>query len=143
VPEVSCSVGGAEPSREKQRGKKVARRRLARKPKLRIRTKPSGSRCNRKMVQGGGRAGFAAKSFQGLRVLRQILRQKLQSDEAAQHGVFRFVDHAHSTTAEFLDDAVMGDSLTNERVGAGHVPQILFGSYCHVNEAEPMRFESW
>jgi hypothetical protein len=77
------------------------------------------------MIERGGRAGFAAKSLKGLRVLRHILRKKLQSDEAAQLGVFRFVDHAHSTTAEFFDDAVMRDSLTNERVSAGHVPQIL------------------
>jgi hypothetical protein len=34
------------------------------------------------------------------------------------------IDHTHSTTAEFFDDAVMRDSLTNERVSAGHVPQI-------------------
>jgi hypothetical protein len=31
VPDVSCSVCGAEPSNEKPRGEKVARRRLARK----------------------------------------------------------------------------------------------------------------
>ena len=36
------------PSSWKQSGKVVARLRLARKPKLRMRTKPSGSRCNRK-----------------------------------------------------------------------------------------------
>ncbi len=88
------------------------------------------------MVQGGGRAGFAAKSFKGLRVLCQILRQKLQSDEAAQLGVFRFVDHAHPTTAEFLDNAVMRDSLTNERVSAGHVQHMLGGSRRQVNEQE-------
>src|SRR5882724_1500734 len=46
--ESSCSVGGAAPSSWKQSGKVVARLRLARKPKFRIRTKPSGSRCNRK-----------------------------------------------------------------------------------------------
>ena len=39
---------GAALSSWKQSGKVVARLRLARKPKFRIRTKPSGSRCNRK-----------------------------------------------------------------------------------------------
>ena len=45
--ETACSVGGAAPSSWKQSGKVVARLRLARKPKFRMRTKPSGSRCNR------------------------------------------------------------------------------------------------
>src|SRR5690349_4138007 len=52
------------------------------------------------MVQGGGRAGFTPKSFKGLRVLRQSLRQKLQSDEAAQLGVLSLVDNTHAATAE-------------------------------------------
>src|SRR5437016_1309714 len=46
--ETSWSVGGAALSSWKQSGKVVARLRLARKPKFRMRTKPSGSRCNRK-----------------------------------------------------------------------------------------------
>ena len=50
VVDVSDSVvcGGAEASAWKQSGRSVARRRLARKPKWRMRTKPLGSRCNRK-----------------------------------------------------------------------------------------------
>ena len=40
--------GGAEPRVCKQSGSRVARRRLARKPKWRMRTKPLGSTCNRK-----------------------------------------------------------------------------------------------
>src|SRR5713101_7560540 len=55
VPDVSCSVCGAAPSNEKQRGRKVARRRLARKPKLRMRTKLSGSKCNRKRRKNSSR----------------------------------------------------------------------------------------
>lgn len=34
-------------SNSRQRGSRLARRRLARKPKLRMRTKPRGSRCKR------------------------------------------------------------------------------------------------
>ena len=48
LPEMSCSVCGAEPRRWKQSGRSVARRRLARNPKLRMRTKPLGSTCNKK-----------------------------------------------------------------------------------------------
>jgi hypothetical protein len=47
-----AAVGESEASesrrRLKQMGNSRARRRLARKPKLRMRTKPCGSRCNRK-----------------------------------------------------------------------------------------------
>src|SRR5713101_2676107 len=46
--EASCSVCGAPPSSWKESGKVVARLRLARKPKFRMRTNASGSRCNRK-----------------------------------------------------------------------------------------------
>ena len=48
VVEACCSVCGAPPSSWKESGKVVARLRLARKPKLRMRTKPFGSRCKRK-----------------------------------------------------------------------------------------------
>ena len=49
VAEVSGSVGdGTVASAAKHSGSSVERRRLARKPKWRIRTKPLGSRCNRK-----------------------------------------------------------------------------------------------
>ena len=53
--ETSWSVGGAALSSWKQSGKVVARLRLARKPKLRMRTKPSGSRCNRKRRKNSSR----------------------------------------------------------------------------------------
>ena len=45
-----CSACGccSEPNNCKQSGRSAARLRLAKKPKLRMRTKPLGSRCNRK-----------------------------------------------------------------------------------------------
>src|SRR5713101_3369306 len=55
VVEISCSVCDAAPSSWKQSGKVVARLRLARKPKFRIRTKPSGSTCNRKRRKNSSR----------------------------------------------------------------------------------------
>jgi hypothetical protein len=63
-----------------------------------------------------GSLRLAAKLFQGLRFLRQILRQELQSDEAAQLGVFRFVDNTHPATAELLDDAVMRNNVAEEGI---------------------------
>jgi hypothetical protein len=50
--------------------------------------------------------GFLAESVAGLRVLGQVIEEKLQGDKAAKLGVLSFVDHAHPTTAEPLDDAV-------------------------------------
>jgi hypothetical protein len=53
-PEVSpckssfISTPGSAPRHWKQSGRRAPRRRLARKPKFRMRTKPFGSRCNRK-----------------------------------------------------------------------------------------------
>jgi hypothetical protein len=35
--------------------------------------------------------------------------------------------YAHTTTAEFLEDAVVRDGLTDERVGAWHVEHMLSG----------------
>jgi hypothetical protein len=46
--EIWGCAAAAEPSDGKQSGKVVARRRLARKPKWRMRTKPLGSTCNKK-----------------------------------------------------------------------------------------------
>src|SRR6266404_2029679 len=53
--EACCSVCGVPPSSWKESGKVVDRLRLARKQKLRMRTKPSGSRCNRKRRKNSSR----------------------------------------------------------------------------------------
>ena len=38
--------------------------------------------------------------------------------------VFGLVDDAHAAAAKFFDDAVVRDSLADERVGAWHVEHI-------------------
>ena len=50
---------------------------------------------------------LALESGQRLRVAGNLLRQELQRDKAVKARVLRFVDHAHTTAAEFLDDAVV------------------------------------
>ena len=65
------------------------------------------------MVQGGGCLCFALKTGQGLRVLGNIIGQKLQRDEAAEAWVLGLVDHTHAAAAEFLDDAVVRDGLAD------------------------------
>ena len=71
----SGSVCGAEPSRGKQSGSSVARRRLARNPKLRMRTKPLGSTCNRKRRTNSSSGGSSGRDvpFSG-RVFRRCSR---------------------------------------------------------------------
>src|SRR5580658_1038043 len=65
------------------------------------------------MVQGRCRTGFAPEAFECLRVLRYIIGQELQSDEAAEFGVLSLVDDTHPAPTEFLDDAVVRDGLAN------------------------------
>jgi len=72
------------------------------------------------MVERGGSASFAAKTFQGLCIAGEFVRQELQSDETAEFGVFGFVDDAHSATAEFFDDAVMRNCLAEQGFGFAH-----------------------
>jgi hypothetical protein len=48
------------------------------------------------MVQRGGGTSFAAETLEGLRVPGDILREKFQSDEAAEFGVFGFIDYTHA-----------------------------------------------
>ena len=63
------------------------------------------------VIEGGGGAGFAAKALEGLRVVGDFVGEKFQGDEAAEFGVFGFEDHAHAAAADFVEDAVVGDSL--------------------------------
>ena len=66
------------------------------------------------MIERGGGLGFASESFERLAVLGEFLGQKLQGDKTAEARVFGFIDHAHATAAELLDDPVMGDVVKQE-----------------------------
>jgi hypothetical protein len=65
------------------------------------------------------------ESHQGLRVFRQMRREKFKGNETSETNVLRFIDDTHSTT-EFLDDAVMRDRLADERVGNHHSVGIIW-----------------
>src|SRR6266851_6770636 len=65
------------------------------------------------MVESRRSASFPAKAFESLRVLREILREKLQSDKATEFRVLGLVNYTHPATAELLDDAVVRDGLTD------------------------------
>jgi hypothetical protein len=53
-------------------------------------------------------------------------------------GVLGLVDDAHATTAEFLYDAIVRNSLADQRVGGWHVEHILGRAKNQVNEARPI-----
>src|SRR5260370_37594602 len=61
------------------------------------------------MIKGGSGAGFAAETLQCLRILRDIVGEKLKRDKSAERDIFGLVNHAHAAAAEFLDDAVVRD----------------------------------
>jgi hypothetical protein len=44
-----------------------------------------------------------------------VLLAEIQRDEAMQSTVLGFVDHTHTASAELLDDAVVGDGLTEQK----------------------------
>src|SRR3977135_4473050 len=61
------------------------------------------------MVQGRSRLGLALEAGQGLGVAGNVIRQELERDKAVQPGVFGFVDDAHATTTDLLNNAVVRD----------------------------------
>jgi len=67
------------------------------------------NRANVGMVERGSGTSLAAEAFEGSRVLRQIIGQKLERDVAAEAEVFGFVDHTHAAPAEFLQETVVGN----------------------------------
>src|ERR1700732_1516092 len=65
------------------------------------------------MVERRSRLRLALKSAQCSGVASDVFRKELQRNEAPQPRVFRLVDNAHPATAQFFDDAVVGNSLTD------------------------------
>ena len=59
------------------------------------------------MVQRGGRARFAPKSFQRLRIVRKFFRQEFQRHKPAEFRILGLVHHTHPAAAKLLGDTVM------------------------------------
>ena len=70
-------------------------------------------RTDIRMVQGGRRARFPPKSIERLAICRQFVGQKFKSDKPAQFQILRFVNDTHTATANFLENAVVGNRLAN------------------------------
>ena len=75
------------------------------------------------MVQRRSSTRFAPETLQRLRVLRDIVGEKLEGDKAAKVSVLGLVDDTHAAAAEFLDDAVVRDGL------ADHSDEAVTSSY--------------
>jgi hypothetical protein len=74
-----------------------------------------------RMIERGGGLGFALETGEGLRVARDVLREKFQRDETAEARVLGFVDDTHAATTEFFDDAVVRDGLADGEAEVRHV----------------------
>ena len=68
---------------------------------------------------------FPLETCKCLRVLRDIVGKKLQCYIAVQPHVFGPVHYAHPALTESVEDAVMRDGLSDERVGFRHSAAML------------------
>src|SRR5437868_11621058 len=73
-------------------------------------------RANIGMIQRRGRAGFALKSLQRLRIAGEFRRQKLERNVAAEARVFRLIHHSHAAGAELGEDAIVRDGLAEHGI---------------------------
>src|SRR2546429_9244901 len=51
------------------------------------------------------------RSFTDQQIASEILRKKFKGDGAAQAGIFRAIDDAHSAAAEWAEDTIVGHEL--------------------------------
>jgi len=72
------------------------------------------------VIQRGSGAGLALETFESLRIGGQRVRQEFERDAAAEIEIFGFIDDAHAASAEFREDAVMGDGAADQRGGIRH-----------------------
>src|ERR1700682_429928 len=85
------------------------------------------------MVERGGGLRFALEACQGLRILGDFVRKKLQGHKTMQAGVFGPVDNAHAAATELFNDSIVGDALADHAIAA-YFRRIIGGNYCRVKE---------
>src|SRR6266568_1060328 len=77
-------------------------------------------RANVRMVQSRCGPGFAPESLQCLCVIGHCLRQELQSNVTAKLELFRLVYKTHAAAADFAENSIMRNSLSDGLGGRGH-----------------------
>ena len=70
-------------------------------------------RADARVVEGRSGVGFAAKTLQSLGVLGHAVGKKFQGDSAIESGVQGLVDHTHSASTEFLQNAKVRNGTVN------------------------------
>ena len=71
-------------------------------------------RTDVRMIQSGGGTGFPVEAFECLLVPGELFGQKLEGHRPTQGGVSGLIDNTHTSTAEFLDDLVVGNGLADQ-----------------------------
>jgi hypothetical protein len=66
------------------------------------------------VIQCRSGLGFAAEAFEGMRMLRNSVRQKFEGDEAVETRVLGFVDDAHPGGAEALKNPIVRNCLAEQ-----------------------------
>ena len=77
------------------------------------------NRADVRVIQCGCCLRFALKPCERPWVAGNSFGQEFQRNETMQPRVLSFVDHAHPTTTELLDDAVVRDGLADHLGGEG------------------------
>ena len=85
------------------------------------------------MIQRGGSPRLALEAFQRLAVLAEMFGQELQCDKTGELDVLGFVDHAHATGAQLLDDPVVRYRRANHAKGVQPLRIILRCCDGHIN----------
>src|SRR5215475_399881 len=85
------------------------------------------------MVKRRGGTRLAPEALEGMRIILDVGRQKLERDEASEFGVSGFVDDAHPAATEFLDDPIVRNDA------ADHVRNMLVPNSTLVNESVQFR----
>src|SRR5579859_2099557 len=65
------------------------------------------------VIEGTRGLRFPLESLQSVMVLRELFRQELERDKAAELGVLGLIHHAHPAAPELLHDAVMRNRFSN------------------------------
>ena len=78
-----------------------------------------------RMVQRGGGARLAPKSLQSVRVAREFVGQEFQSDVPPQIEIFGLVNDAHAAAAQFAQNCVMREGLTDH--GSSAIRIVMLG----------------
>ncbi len=79
------------------------------------------------MIQSRGCLRFALKTAERLLIFGDIVGQELEGDEPAQLKVFGFVDYAHASAAQFFENPIVGDGLT-EHVARCDLQALSYGA---------------